>query len=180
MYLLISFRTNDKKDTKAGNEDIKKDVRWLNQVDVQVEMSQDIQQIDAIIGISMADSREVNPPASMSCCGFDGKLRPTAALSYVHIHTVSTSILYKQVPGGRGWVDIVFDSIHSHSLFNFSHQRSCHFLPTSVTLLTLSAITLLFIRFQPSVSAPIKWLEGVRLWTSLYEGSSREHLSLAL
>lgn len=34
--------------------------------------------------------------------------------------------------------------------------------------------------FQPSVSAPIKSLEVVKLWAGLYKGASGENLSLAL
>lgn len=52
------------------------------------------------------------------------------------------------------------------------------FRPRLLFFLTLSAITLLFIGFQPSVSAPIKWLEVAKLWAGLYEGASRENLSL--
>lgn len=102
--------------------------------------------------------------------------------TYTNTRTVSTSILYERGIGGRGLhgVDIVLYCTHPQSFFNFSHWSSCQFLPTSFILLTLSAINLLFIRVQPSVLPSIKWLEVVKLWAGLYEGSSRENLSLAL
>lgn len=66
---------------------------WDNDAESMLRWKWVSRRIDAVIGISMGGSREVNPPppppslpVSISCCGFDGTVRPTAAL-LTHTHT---------------------------------------------------------------------------------------------
>lgn len=134
-------------------------------------------QVDAIIGISLAGGREVNPRASMSCWGFDWQSR-THRCSFIrtctNTHAVSTSILYDRQ--GNCMELALCTPIHFPSLELF-----ISFFPHLFTPSPPSAIAPLFIRFQPSVSAPIKCLEVVKLrgW-SLWASLRRAPLSLAL
>lgn len=76
---------------------------------------------------------------------------------------------------------VMFLTAHTPIHASTSPMNSWQFLPTTLILiLILSPIIFLFIRFQPSVSVLIKWLEVVKLRAGLYETASRDNLSLAL
>ena len=135
-------------------------------------------QIDTIIRSSMAGRHErliPQPP----CLAAGSTHTPR---SFIHTHTRTSTYQYYMSEGQEaGDCSWHFTSLRKPLFtFIFSHWSSCQFLPTSFILITLSAITFLFIIFQPSVSAPIKWLEVVKLWAGLYDRASRENLSLAL
>lgn len=98
-------------------------------------------------------------------CPVAGWMAQSDPLLLFHTHTntntVSTSLLYERGTGGRGLhsLDIAPFCAHPHSHFTSPHWSACQCLPMSFTLSTLSAITLLFIRLHPSVSALMKWFE---------------------